>query len=338
MEEALGVGNAAPAEAFEPPGWMRNAHVQSVLASSPLRRGVVRRRAESLIRASRSVLLDAGRGVRLHGWYTPAGEGASRGLAVLIHGWEGSGGSLYLLTAANRLYAEGWSVLRLHLRDHGPSHPLNEEMFHSCRIREVTQAVARAAEVFDARPLCLGGFSLGGNFALRVAVRAPAAGIPLARVMAVCPVLDPHSTLVAMERGARIYESYFMKKWRRSLILKACLFPDRYHFGNLRRFHGIRDMTAFFVAGYTEFPDLDAYLSGYAITGDVLAALAVPSQAVLAEDDPLIPVADVARLARTDALTVRTTPWGGHCGFLSGPFGPSWVDDELARYFAGAAA
>ncbi len=338
MEEILGVENAAPAEPFEPPGWMKNPHVQSVLASSPVRRSVVRRRARALMEASRSVLLDAGEGVRLHGWYaTPAGS-ACRGLAILIHGWEGSGGSLYLLEAASRLHAEGWSVLRLHLRDHGPSHHLNRDMFHSCRIREVTGAVARAAELFDARPLCLGGFSLGGNFALRVAVRAPAAGIPLSRVMAVCPVMDPHSTLVAMERGARMYEAYFMSKWRRSLSVKARLFPERYEFGNLRRFRGIREMTAFFVAGYTEFPDLDAYLSGYAITGDALAGLAVPSQALLAEDDPVIPVADIARLAHSDALTVRTTRWGGHCGFLPSPFGDSWVDGELAGYFAGAAA
>ena len=190
MEDVIGAPEAAPRAGFIPPAWLGNPHVQSVLASSPLRRPVVLRRAGALIRASRSVLLEGIHGARLHGWYARPEHGDSRGLAILIHGWEGSGNSLYLLSCAAYLHSQGWSVLRLHLRDHGPTHHLNPGMFHSNRIEEVTAAVAHAARLLPERPVCLGGFSLGGNFALRVAVRAPEAGIPLDRVMAVCAVLD----------------------------------------------------------------------------------------------------------------------------------------------------
>lgn len=324
---------------FAPTGLIANAHLQSVLPSSPFRRRLLRRRAAPLVEVSRTLLLDCGAGVRLHSWHAPQPEGKEpppRGVAVLIHGWEGAGDSSYLLSAATRMYAEGWSVIRLHLRDHGPSHHLNEDIFHSNRLPEVVGAVARIAALFPGEPLCLGGFSLGGNFAMRVAARAAAAGIPLARVMAVCPVLDPASTLDAMEQGPQLYQRYFMAKWRRSLAIKARLFPERYRFGDLQRFRGLRDMTDFFVRDYSEYPDLASYLAGYAIVGEVLATLAVPTLLVAAADDPVIPARDVSRLARPAALQVVVTRRGGHCGFLPSLVGASWIDGVMADWFAAA--
>ncbi len=93
-------------------------------------------------------------------------------------------------------------MFRLNFRDHGETHHLNREMFHSCRIDEVVGAVREIAAAFSPRALAIGGFSLGGNFALRVALRAPAAGIALAYALAVCPVISPASGLyVARERA-----------------------------------------------------------------------------------------------------------------------------------------
>lgn len=329
---------AEPLPEFAPTGLIANRHLQSVLPSSPLRRSLLRRRAAPLAAMSRSVLLDCGEGIRLHAWYAsqPPGDAAARGLAVLIHGWEGAGDSSYLLSAATRLYREGWDVVRLHLRDHGPSHHLNEDLFHSNRLPEVVAAVARIAMLFPRRPLCLGGFSLGGNFALRVAARAGQAGIPLARVMAVCPVLDPASTLEAMENGPKLYQRYFMAKWRRSLEIKARLFPHRYRFGDLRRFRGLRDMTEAFVLDYGDYPDLASYLAGYAIVGETLATLSVPTLLVAAADDPVIPARDLSRLARPAALEIVATERGGHCGYLTSWRGESWVDARMAAWFAAA--
>lgn len=322
---------------FAPAGLIANPHLQSVLVSSPFRRSMLRRRGAALAEASRDLVLDCGEGVRLHSWHAPQPEG-SRGVVVLLHGWEGSGESSYLISAATRMYAEGWEVIRLHLRDHGPSHHLNEGIFHSCRIREAVGAVARIAELFPAQPICLAGYSLGGNFALRIAARASAAGIPLARVMAVCPVLDPASTLDAMESGPLFYERYFMAKWRRSLEIKGRLFPELYDFGNLRRFRGLREMTDILARRYTEFGTLQAYLDGYSIVGDALADISAPTLLVSAADDPVIPARDLPRLASVAVLQVVATTNGGHCGFLPSPRGDSLIDEQMARWFAPAAA
>jgi predicted alpha/beta-fold hydrolase len=86
------------------------------------------------------------------------------------------------------------------------------------------------------------------------------------------------------------------------------------------------------VERYSEFPSLDAYLSGYAIVGDALAALAVPSHVILAEDDPIIPVHDLKELARNPYLDVTTLPHGGHCGFMDSFNRESWADRQVARF------
>ena len=92
---------------------------------------------------------------------------------MLLHGWEGSADSLYVLSLAQQLFEQGFSVVRLNLRDHGETHHLNRELFHSCRLPEVVGAVGGAAALYlGGRPLQLVGFSLGGNFMLRVAAQA----------------------------------------------------------------------------------------------------------------------------------------------------------------------
>jgi len=323
-------------EPFAPPRPIAGAHTQSILASLPLRRPLVERRASGVLRRSSDVLLDCGDGIRLHGYFAPrsrAEERPAHGLAVLIHGWEGSSDSLYMLSTANHLNEAGYDVFRLNMRDHGPSHHLNPELFHSNRIGEVVAAVARISSMFPDLPLLLAGFSLGGNFALRVALRAEAAGIDLRQVVAVCPVLEPANTLHALETGWAGYRSYFIRKWRRSLLRKEECFPELYDFSNLAGLKTLTEMTEHFVVKYSGFPDLHTYLKGYALTGDVLAPLTVPSHLITSRDDPVIPSVDIERLARPDALTISVVERGGHCGFMDSPRKLSWAVRQVGKIF-----
>ena len=79
---------------FEPPIGLHNPHLQSLLNSSRLRGVLVRRRARDLEAAAQEWLMDGGSGVRLVGHYSQQ-AGESRGLAVLLHGWEGSSSSTW---------------------------------------------------------------------------------------------------------------------------------------------------------------------------------------------------------------------------------------------------
>jgi len=321
-----------PGEAFTPPARLRNPHIQSIYPSLPFRRPGVERRCRTLLEASQDLVLDCGEGVRLlahHATQERIGRGPAPRLAVLLHGWEGSAQSLYLLSLGQFLLDHGFDVVRLNLRDHGESHHLNEGLFHSCRIAEVVGAVRRLQQLNPGRGLNLAGFSLGGNFSLRVGVRAAAAGIEIERLVAICPVLDPAHTLARLETGWPLYRQYFVWKWRRSLRKKQQAWPHSYDLSEVIRLGNLTDMTDLLARKYGGFATLDEYLHGYAIVGDALASLEARSRIICAADDPIIAAADLARLARPRSLEVRVMRFGGHCGFYEGGHGPTWIEREV---------
>jgi predicted alpha/beta-fold hydrolase len=319
---------------YRPPRWLRNAHVQSLLGTSLLRRRHGERALRDVGAVTRAHLIDGGDGVRLQGLHSVVPGVEPRGLALLLHGWEGSADSSYMRLTAAQLLRRGFEVFRLNFRDHGDTHHLNEGLFHSNRIDEVVHAARDVAARFARRPLVVAGYSLGGNFALRLALRAPAAGLELAHVAAVCPVLDPARTMDSMERGLPVYLWYFERKWRGSLVRKRELFPQLHAFDNQVLSLRMRPLTQWMVERHTDFGTLERYFDGYSVAGNRLAGLQVPASILMAADDPVIPVDGFheLRLAPTTALEI--SPWGGHCGFLESArldgFAEHWVAQRLA--------
>jgi predicted alpha/beta-fold hydrolase len=281
-----------------------------------------------VLNASRELLLECGDGVRLQCFHARPAVPPNGKVAVLLHGWEGSAESLYVISLAQQLYERGFEVMRLNLRDHGATHHLNRELFHSCRLPEVIGAVRAIARLTGSDRLYLAGFSLGGNFMLRVAADAQRESLPIARAVAVSPVLDPSETLAALEGGVWTYHWYFARRWFKSLLKKQAAWPSDYDFSVLGR-RNLRDMTAELVRRFTDFPTLEHYLEGYSITGQRLAGLIVPSMLITALDDPIIPPSGLERLAPVAALRVIATRLGGHCGFLEHVSAPSWAERRI---------
>jgi uncharacterized protein len=309
---------------FRPRWPWANRHLQSIVPSI-LPRGRMLARAAPLRAASRELLLECGDGVRLQAFESTPPQGNGR-LAVLLHGWEGSADSYYILSLGQALFAAGVQVVRLNLRDHGDTHHLNQGIFHSCRLAEVCGAIAAIGAQHPGQAPWLVGFSLGGNFMLRVAASQDPRLGPLSGVVAVSPVLHPDSAMLAMEQGLPVYQRYFVHKWNRSLRRKQSLWPGELKLDDISAFGDLRRMTAVLVAQHTTFPGMKEYLDGYAITGERLRTLAAPATILCAEDDPIIPVSDLARLARTPLLRVVRQRHGGHMGFFTSPLAPSWID------------
>jgi len=317
---------------YRPPLLLRSRHVQTIFATSGPRRFLQRGTWKALRQNSTQVILDAGQGVRLSGLLSSHGEGP-RDLVTVIHGWEGSADSLYVLSTAGRLFDRGFDVFRLHLRDHGRTHALNREPFTCTRLEEAVEALAAIDRMHRLQRAhqrhFLVGFSLGGNFSLRMALHTQEAGVNLSRVVAVCPAILPHLTMEDLERGFFLYNAYFLFKWKRSLRRKLALFPDLGYGEELRTRHSLRTMNEYFVPNLTEFKRPIDYFMGYAIAGDVLDGLTVPSHIIAAADDPVIDVRHLDQLARPPCLTIEVTPHGGHCGFIKNFRMESWVDERI---------
>jgi predicted alpha/beta-fold hydrolase len=320
-----------PDSSFEPGLLLRNPHIQSILSSTQPRKLLVKRRARALLDNARDMVLDCGHGVRLIGHYTPARGQHDKGLVTLIHGWEGSSESNYILSLASRLYAEGFGIFRLNLRDHGPSHHLNRELFNSTRLEEVLGAMEAIQAQLDYAQHFLAGFSLGGNFSLRIGADAAGRDYSFDKIIAVCPVVSPPHTMDTLENGFRLYHDYFVHKWKRSLYKKAEHFPEYPFRERLAGLKNLRQMNHYFVPNYTDFDDSHSYLSAYAIAGDRLGDLRIPAHIITSADDPVCHVEDFKLINKPPALSLEITRYGGHCGFIENLRLHSWIDRRILQ-------
>lgn len=321
-----------PFSAFVPPLGLRSGHLQSLVSSSGIRRRLVWRRSAMMRQAEETWTLNGGDDIRLQGLYSRQ-PGNSRGLIVLLHGWEGSVNSNYVLGNSARLYASGFDVFRLNFRDHGDTHHLNDGIFHSCRLDEVVCALRDLQDRAQARRWCLAGYSLGGNFSMRVGLKSSSAGLDLRHIVAVCPVINPANAMIAMEQGSRFYERYFERKWSRSLRTKQAAFPELYGEENWADIKGLRERTHYLATRHAGFESAEAYFMGYSIADDRLEPLDVPATILTSADDPVVPVADFADLPQNPNLEVIITQYGGHCGFLKNWKLESMAEDLIAERF-----
>ena len=308
---------------FKPPLGLRSAHAQTILSSS-LNPILTRKRARSTPTVSEEKILTASDGVRLHAYLH---ERDNAPLVVLLHGWLGGADAIYIRSVAGKLYNAGYAVARLNLRDHGGSEALNEGMFHSARIDEVVDAVRELCTAREPSNCALLGYSLGGNFALRVSART---GL---YALACCPVIDPAGAMPSIDNSP-IYRRYFVKKWHRSLLAKAHAFPHAYEVETALRLNTVADLTDHFVERYTEYNTSADYFDAYSVAGDRLRE--ANAKIIAAADDPVIPGLSFRDLPSSIELVM--TQRGGHCGYLANWSFDSWFDsvalESLALHFS----
>ncbi|MCX7982265.1 MAG: alpha/beta fold hydrolase [Syntrophales bacterium] len=314
---------------FLPSLLLRNPHVQTILASSHWRaRGSV-----SFQKASVQRIIDTSQGARLLGYYTPPiSSHRAHGLVLLLHGWEGSVNSAYMLSLGNYLSQNGFEVFRLNFRDHGESHHLNQGLFHGALIEEVEEAITKVAEEQEGKPFFLVGFSLGGNFALRIAMRYTEMGnrIPrLTHVFAISPPLDPLKSTLRLDAGPAIYRHYFMKKWKRSLRKKQKLFPHIYDFRPLLNHKNCLALTEAIMPYFPEFSNYEEYFRLYTLTHDQFLKISIPTTVIVAEDDPVVTIDDFDHVPQLSHLTLYRFRYGGHCGFFRDFSLTSWYEEKI---------
>jgi len=314
---------------YRPSLLLRNPHVQTILGSSRLRAVGIGRLLAGAVRR----IVETETGARLMGYLNePAGK--AKGLAILLHGWEGSAASSYIRSLAGRLLKAGFRVFRMNLRDHGDTHHLNEGLFHGALTEETYQAVKIASNFAADLPSFLVGFSLGGNFALRVAARdadEPIAG--LRHVVAVSPALDPLKATLAIDESF-VYRRYFLKKWKRSLRRKERLFPHLYDFKSLMKHDTCMALTENIVPYFPQFRDYRHYFGHYTIKDSFFASLRTPVTVITSADDPIIDADEFQDLRPHPLLRIIVTTFGGHCGFFMRFPSPCLHEELMEDLFA----
>jgi predicted alpha/beta-fold hydrolase len=324
----------APAELFIPHRLLHSGYLQTMLA-------LVKPRPAPAYHIDQPFLVDAGpdtcdravtnaqdRRVRLLAYYTPhcATDGQRRGLVTVLHGWQGCSHSNYNLVTTAGLTRAGFDVVRLNMRDHGPnlhldSHALNPGLFLGVLIEEVHAAIGAIGQLAGADPYYLVGASMGGNFALRSALRHKSHPIPnLRKVIAINPALDPGQSTDNVDRN-RFFRRYFRARWLDSLLRKQAHYPELYQFDDLRTVPLIRTMTERVVQRYGprlgDFRTADEYFAAYTVRPTMLAELTMPTEIITSLDDPIIEASVFQEIQPHERLSVHLHPTGGHVGYVS---------------------
>ena len=317
-------------------GLLKNPHIQSILSSSVWRKQSGFSRLANLAASSQEKILNLPDDTRLSGvHYVSIKPNAANVLVLLLHGWEGSAQSSYINHSAAELLSEGFDVFALNFRDHGQTHNLNEGLFHSCRLQEIVDAVKQVIQIYQPKHFFVAGFSLGGNFALRLALVAPNEALPINAVFSICPPVDPSAVMRALETGPPLYHWYFMKKWRSSLRRKRELFPQTHAFDDDILKRDMRGLTQWLVEKHTHWDHEEDYFLGYSVAGNRLSNLCIPAHILAAEDDPVIPIATLKGLQLPDVAKLEISEHGGHCGFIEGwnlhGFAERWLKNGVIK-------
>ena len=319
------------ANPFQPPVLLRGGHAQTLLASAPSRAIALRAHAVPLITESEGIDVRTPDGAHLQAWYTTGST--RRPLVVVVHGWLGSHEASYVLSSSTALWHAGFDVARLNLRDHGGTDHLNPSMFNSARIAEAVAATTQLIARHGGSAAGVLGYSLGGNFALRIALAASRQHLPVGTVLAVCPLIDPATSIACIDRGSPIYRSYFMRKWHSALDAKQRAFPSDYDFTHTYALRGVGSTTDYFVREHTQYETAREYFAHYTLTGDFLADLRIPTGILASEDDPVIPAADFGRIQQPKSLHIDIADTGGHCAFIEDLTSGCYADRYVVEWF-----
>ena len=345
---------------FKPAIGLSNQHLQSILSSTGPRKLLEKRRAKQLLDSAKQHVITTPQGVRLSGYFSAFSNGStssemassskvigsskiantstlkkSKGLAIILHGWEGSANSLYVLSSGQALLNEGFDVFRLNLRDHGDTQSLNKDLFNSTRLQEVVDAVKYLCHKWGGEHNVLCGYSLGGNFCLRVANVAKEQSVGLHQTIAICPLLHPTTTMEKLNTGFSVYEKYFVKKWKKSLFKKLKYHSHLDYGYMLKKLKTLDQMNDFFVAGYTDFKTTQSYFDAYSILGDRLNKLAIPTTIIASNDDPMIPAEQLNSLFKSSWLNIELEQGGGHCAFIKNWKFESWGSERIVDLVRG---
>ena len=308
---------------FVAPRWLGNGDLQTVGAALPF---------FSPPRSHRSMpdedlLVPVGDGGKTlaRAWWNGSASTARR-TAVLVHGIGGSSESRYMLRAAAALHRGGLHVLRVNLRGAGAGLAHARSIYHAGLTADLEPLLAFIARDLRVRDVALVGFSGGGSIVLKLAgewgSRAPSY---VSAVASVSAPLDYVKIAAHMERLRTLpYRRYVLGNLVRQASQFARLNPELasrvgFSIDGLRRMRTFREWDEQVMVPMHGFESVEEYRV-IASSGPRLAAIAIPSLVVHADDDPMVPGRTLLPWidAASRAVRFERTPRGGHIGWIGG--------------------
>lgn len=308
-----------PSPAFEPPWWMRNAHVQTILPS------VVPQRLPEHAAQLRRVELPDGDALAVHD-DCPAGWAPGGRVAVLSHGLADHHRTPLLVRLTEKLTARGVRVFRWDMRGCGAGIAWARRPYHagcSGDLAAVVEAVigwCRDAEGGRDPDITLFGVSLSGNVLLKYLGEAPG-HVPRAvsRAISVNPPIDLVAGVESIgSRVNRVYDRHFTGVLLKHLDAWWEVRPDAWRPPAGPRPRTLEGFDDWFTAPAIGCRDARDYYERSS-AAPFIPAIRVPTTIITSRDDPLVPFTMFAadRVAYPPAVRLVATDHGGHVGFVA---------------------
>jgi predicted alpha/beta-fold hydrolase len=274
---------------------------------------------------------------------------SSRFHFVLLHGLEGSSYSVYMQGVLRVIARHGYGATAINFRScaRDPHNILRmipnrrPRLYHSGDTGDLDFVVTTLAAHRPRTRLLAFGASLGGNVLLKWLGEHP--GDPrVAAAAAISVPFDLGAGADHLDRTAigRFYVSGFLRTLKKKS--ERAEIASRLDMPRVRRARNFRQLDDHATAPLHGFADAADY---YARSSSIhyVGRIAVPVLALSAEDDPFVPPGVLARVreAASPLVELRTTPSGGHVGFIGGsaPWRCEyWAEELLVRWLLEKAA
>lgn len=260
-----------------------------------------------------------------------------RPVLLLLHGLEGDAAAPYIRGLGGLFAAEDWTVVAIEQRTCGGEMNRQPRVYHMGVTDDLDFVVRRLVERYPERPLCLAGFSMGGNQIAKW-LGEQGSAVPDA-VVAAAAVSAPFDIVISEPYLQSALGGLYVKNFLRTLIPKAL--------AKERQFPGCIDRRKTMLAW--DFPAYDthvtAVLHGFtdaqdyyrrASCGRTLGEVRRPLLLLSSADDPFNPPQTLPHriAADSDYIHGLFVDTGGHVGFVSGsPLRPRfWAEAQVARF------
>jgi predicted alpha/beta-fold hydrolase len=327
---------------FQPRPWLVNCHLQTIAGNFLPRPNALPQPVVQYVEVSPAHGSQISSQVLCECHWHPLPERPTRPTVILLHGLEGSSHSQYVIGNANKLWRAGCNVIRMNMRNCGPSEygdmlRLSPTLYHSGLSGDVDHVLRFFLEAENLQSVALIGYSMGGNLVLKLAGELGAAAPPqLHAVVGVSPAVDLAACADALhEPQNRLYEQKFVRALLKRFRRKASFFPRAFDPQRADQVSSLRTFDDRITALYCGFRSADDYYT-CAAAAPVLSHIAIPTLILHAGDDPFIRLTANTRstIASNPHITLLETAHGGHCAFLAAPDRTSANDGYWAEHTA----
>jgi len=293
---------------YQPPWFLSNPHVQTVLPSVLRKvRGVTYTRERIDTPDGDFIDLDWSR------------IGATR-VAIVLHGLEGNSQRSYVLGMVKALNRGGWDAIGLNFR--GCSGEINRaaRFYHSGDTADLDRVIAHVASVGDYREAALVGFSLGGNVVLKyLGERLPHTQLLIKGAVVFSVPCDLTSGALKIGSPAnKLYMKRFLKMLGEKIRLKAAMMPELISYSGFDRINDFKQFDDRYTAPLHGFASAEDYWR-QASSKPLLDRIGVPTLLVNAADDPFLAPEcyPKAEAERSTCFFLEIPRCGGHVGFMA---------------------